>query len=152
MVSAESRIAAMMRITIGAMFVWVFFENYAKGAYSPAGYAGIINYYVTKGHAPEAWKAVMRLMIDNAAVAGPVQAVAEIGFGILLTLGLFARPAALAAGLFLMSLWVSEWGAAWIWELLVPTVVALSLATGRPGRVWGVDALLARRNPSAMIW
>ena len=31
---------AIVRLTIGAMFVWVFFENLGKGLYSPAGYAG----------------------------------------------------------------------------------------------------------------
>jgi len=33
-------------MTIGAMFVWVFFENLGKGGYTPAGYAGVINYYI----------------------------------------------------------------------------------------------------------
>jgi len=148
----EQRIVAIMRVTIGAMFVWVFFENLGKGAYSPAGYAGVINYYLERGQAPEVWKTVMRLMVENAGVAGPIQAAAEISFGVTLVLGFFARPAALAAGLFLASLWISELGAAWIWELLVPTVVALALATGRPGRIWGLDALLARRNPASPLW
>ncbi len=31
---------ALVRVTIGAMFVWVFFENLGKGPYTPAGYAG----------------------------------------------------------------------------------------------------------------
>ena len=37
---------ALVRVTIGAMFVWVFFENLGKGLYTPAGYAGLINYYI----------------------------------------------------------------------------------------------------------
>ena len=36
---------AIVRVTIGAMLVWVFFENLGKGLYTPAGYAGMINYY-----------------------------------------------------------------------------------------------------------
>ena len=152
MPTPEQRIVVILRVTIGAMFIWVFFENFGKGAYTASGYAGVINYYLTKGAAPEVWKSVMRLMADNAAVVAPMQATAELAFGVLLVLGFFARPAALAAGLFLASLWVSEWGTAWIWELLVPMVVALALATGRPGRVWGLDALLARRNPTSSLW
>src|SRR6516164_3721769 len=31
---------ALVRLTIGAMFVWVFFENLGKGTYTPAGYRG----------------------------------------------------------------------------------------------------------------
>src|SRR5258708_10822718 len=45
---------AIVRLTIGAMFVWVFFENLGKGAYTPAGYAGLINYYIKSSHSPAA--------------------------------------------------------------------------------------------------
>ncbi len=41
---------AIVRVTIGAMFVWVFFENLGKGLYTPAGYAGLINYYIKSSH------------------------------------------------------------------------------------------------------
>jgi uncharacterized membrane protein YphA (DoxX/SURF4 family) len=143
---------AIVRLTIGAMFVWVFFENLGKGLYTPGGYAGLINYYITKGHAPAAWKAVMALAASNAPIAAPAQGVTEISLGILLMLGLLTRPAALVAFLFLGSLWISEWGTAWIWELLVPVLSSLGLAVGCAGRVWGVDKVLARRNPSSLLW
>src|SRR5579863_9565201 len=52
---------AIMRLTIGAMFVWVFFENRGKGLYTPSGYAGLINYYLQHDTAPAAWKSVMAL-------------------------------------------------------------------------------------------
>jgi uncharacterized membrane protein YphA (DoxX/SURF4 family) len=147
-----TRALALVRIVIGTMFVWVFFENYGKGLYTPAGYANLIGVYATKGHAPEAWKSVMRLMAANAAVAAPLQAIAEISFGLLLVLGLLTRPVALAAFGFLTSLWVSEWGTAWIWELLVPMGAALALSLGAAGRTWGIDRMLARRKPDALWW
>src|SRR5262249_8294857 len=103
---------AVARFAIGAMFVWVFFENYGKGLYTPAGYAGLIRVYIERGRAPEAWKAVMAMAASHAGVAAPLQAVTEISFGVLLVLGLFTRIVALAAALFLTSLWVSEWGTA----------------------------------------
>jgi uncharacterized membrane protein YphA (DoxX/SURF4 family) len=143
---------AVVRVTIGAMFVWVFFENLGKGLYTAGGYAGLIHYYIDKGHAPAVWKSVMELAAKNASMAAPAQAVTEISLGILLVLGLFTRPAALIACLFLGSLWLSEWGTAWIWELLVPVMAALGLAIGRAGRAWGVDSLLARRNPTSWLW
>ena len=143
---------AVVRVTIGAMFVWVFFENLGKGLYTAAGYAGLINYYIGKSHSPAVWKSVMAMAASNAALAAPAQAVTEISLGILLVLGLFTRPAALIAFLFLGSLWLSEWGTSWIWELLVPVLAALGLAIGRAGRAWGVDSLLARRNPSSLLW
>ena len=45
---------ALVRVTIGAMFVWVFFENLGKGLYTAAGYAGLINYYIKASHSPAA--------------------------------------------------------------------------------------------------
>lgn len=143
---------ALVRLTIGAMFVWVFFENLGKGLYTQAGYASLINYYIKASHSPAAWKAVMGLAAKHAAMAAPMQGLTEISLGILLLIGLLTRPAALVAFLFLGSLWISEWGTAWIWELLVPVLASLGLSLGRAGRAWGIDAWLAQRNPSSPWW
>jgi uncharacterized membrane protein YphA (DoxX/SURF4 family) len=143
---------AIVRLTIGAMFLWVFFENLGKGLYTAAGYAGLINNYIKTSHAPAAWKAVMGLAANHAAMAAPMQGLTEISLGILLVLGLLTRPAAFVAFLFLGSLWISELGTAWIWELLVPVLACLGLAIGRAGRRWGVDAWLAQRKPSSPWW
>ena len=140
---------AIVRLTIGAMFVSVFFENLGKGLYRPASYASLINSYIKQGHSPAAWKAVMALAASHAAMAAPLQAMTEISFGILLIIGLFTRPVAFLAFLYLGSLWMSEWGIGWIWELLVPVVALLGLSIGRAGRRWGVDAWLSQRWPSS---
>jgi uncharacterized membrane protein YphA (DoxX/SURF4 family) len=142
----------IVRVTIGAMLVSVFFENLGKGLYRPAGYAGLINYYIQHGHAPAAWKTVMGLAATHAAMAAPLQAMTEISLGILLIIGLLSRPVALVAFLYLGSLWMSEWGTAWIWELLVPVLASLGLSIGRAGRKWGVDAWLSQRWPSSVWW
>ena len=76
-------------------------------------------------------------------MAAPMQALTEIGLGILLVIGLLTRPAAFVAFLYLGSLWVSEWGTAWIWELLVP-VLAVACARGRTGR--------SKRGASTPCW
>ena len=143
---------AIVRLTIGAMFVWVFFENLGKGAYTPAGYAGVINYYIKGSHSPAAWKAIMGFMASHAAIAAPMQAMTEISLGVLLVIGLLTRPVAFVAFGFLASLWVSEWGTSWIWELLVPLLSSLALSVGSAGRTWGVDGWLARRWPSSPWW
>jgi len=143
---------ALVRLTIGAMFISVFFENLGKGLYTAGGYSGLINSYIKSGHSPAAWKAVMGLVANHAAIAAPMQAVTEISLGILLVIGLFTRPVAFVAFLYLGSLWVSEWGTAWIWELLVPVLASLGLAVGRAGRAWGIDARLSERWPSSPWW
>jgi uncharacterized membrane protein YphA (DoxX/SURF4 family) len=143
---------AIVRLTIGAMFVGVFFENLGKGLYTPSGYAGLINYYIQHDHAPAIWKAIMATAASHSAMAAPLQGTTEISLGVLLVLGLLTRPAGLVACGLLASLWVSEWGTSWIWELLVPTLAALGIAVGAAGRTWGVDAFLARRRPSSVWW
>lgn len=143
---------AIVRLTIGAMLVSVFFENLGKGLYRPAGYAGLIHYYIEKGHSPAVWKAVMGVVASHAALAAPGQAVTEISLGVLLVIGLLTRPVAFIAFIYLASLWMSEWGTAWIWELLVPVMASLGLAIGSAGRKWGVDAWLAQRWPSSPWW
>lgn len=143
---------ALLRLTIGAQFVWVFFENLGKGLYKPANYAGLIKFYIEKDTAPAVWKSVMAVMANHASMAAPLQGMTEISVGILLLLGLFTRPAAFVAFGFLGSLWVSELGTSWIWELLVPVLASLALAIGGAGRTWGVDSFLARRNPNSLLW
>jgi uncharacterized membrane protein YphA (DoxX/SURF4 family) len=131
---------ATLRLGLGSLFVWVFLENLGKG------------YYIEKGHAPQLLKSVMAFMANHANVAGPMQGVTEITFGLLLLIGLFTRPVALAAFLFLSTLWIAEWGTSWIWELLMPMIVALVLMIGAAGRKWGIDGLIARRYPRSLLW
>jgi uncharacterized membrane protein YphA (DoxX/SURF4 family) len=152
---SESRLPALdavhslviLRITLGALFVSTFFENLGKKLYSAKGYAGLIQYYIQYGHAPAVWKQVMGLMAVNSAIAGPGQAVLELSLGVFLILGFFSRLAALVAFSFLTGLWLSERGLSWIWELLVPMLVALALALGPSGKRAAVDVELARRWP-----
>ena len=143
---------ALVRLTIGAEFVWVFFENLGKGLYKPAAYAGLIKYYIEKDTAPAIWKSVMAVAASHASMAAPMQGFTEITVGILLVLGLFTRPAAFVAFAFLGSLWISELGTSWIWELLVPVLASLALAIGAAGRTWGVDSFLARKRPNSLLW
>jgi uncharacterized membrane protein YphA (DoxX/SURF4 family) len=143
---------AILRLALGSLFIWVFFENLGKGLYSPSGYSGLINYYIEKGHAPQLLKSVMALMASHASVAGPMQGLTEITFGVLLLIGLLTRPVALAAFFFLSTLWIAEMGTAWIWELLIPMIVALALMIGAAGRKWGIDAVLATRYPRVPLW
>ena len=69
----QARIAlVIVRLTIGAMLVWVFFENLGKGLYTPRGYAGLNNYYIQHDHAPAIWKVVMASAASHAAMAAPL--------------------------------------------------------------------------------
>jgi uncharacterized membrane protein YphA (DoxX/SURF4 family) len=140
-------VLALLRVALGVFFLSTFFENLGKDLYTANGYAGLIRYYIKAGHAPAVWKQVMGLTADHAAIAAPMQGVLEAGLGVTLILGFLSRPAAFVAFGFLTGLWLSEWGLGWIWELLVPMIVAAGLALGPSGQRAGVDVALARRWP-----
>src|SRR5215471_8830324 len=144
-------VLVILRVALGALFVSTFFENLGKGLYSAEGYAGLIRYYIQSGHAPTIWKEVMEFNAAHAAIAAPLQAVLEASLGVSLILGFFSRPAALVAFGFLTGLWVSELGIGWIWELLVPMIVAAALTLGPSGEHAAVDIALARRWPQLPI-
>jgi uncharacterized membrane protein YphA (DoxX/SURF4 family) len=146
-----ARVLVILRVALGTLFVSTFFENLGKGLYGAEGYAGLIRSYLRYGHAPTVWKQVMGFTAAHAAIAGPLQAVLEASLGVLLILGFFSRPAAFLAFGFLSGLWMSEWGIGWIWELLVPMVVAAALALGPSGEYAAVDVALARRWPQLPI-
>ena len=145
--SREQRALAVIRIVLGLMILSTFFENLHKGAYTPAGYKGVIDFYINKGTAPAIWKAIEHVLSANARIVAPLQALSEFGFGVLLITGFATRVVALAAGAFLLGLWISELGTSWPWELAMYVVAAFVLAWARAGRAWGVDALILRRNP-----
>jgi len=145
-------ILVILRITLGALFASTFFENLEKGLYSAGGYAGLIRSYVDHGHAPAVWKAVMVSVAAAAVFTAPLQAMLEASLAVLLLIGLFARSAALMAFAFLSSLWVSEWGIGWIWELLMPMAVAASLAIGPSAQYMALDVAVAHRWPRIAIW
>ena len=146
--SREQRALAVVRVVLGLMLLSTFFENLHKGAYTPAGYKGVVDYYLKSGSAPALWKGIEALLAGNARIAAPLQAMTELGLGVLLIAGAATRLAGLVAGLFLLSLWISELGTSWPWELALYVVAAFCVAYGRAGRTWGLDALLARRISS----
>ena len=134
---------AILRVTLGALFLSTFFENLGKGLYAAKGYAALIRSYIQYGHAPTVWKQVMGFTADHAAIAGPMQGVLEVSLGVFLIIGFISRPAALMAFGFLTGLWVSEWGLGWIWELLVPMALAAALALGPSSKRAAVDVVLS---------
>jgi uncharacterized membrane protein YphA (DoxX/SURF4 family) len=146
--SHEQQALAVVRVVLGLMLVSTFFENLGKGAYTAAGYKGVIDYYIKNGHSPAIWKAIESVLASNAAIVAPLQAMGELGMGVLLVAGVAIRVVGVAAGGFLFGLWLSELGTSWPWELALYVVAAFCLAWGRAGRAWGVDGLIARRRPA----
>jgi len=145
---------AILRLTIGAMFVWVFFENLGEGPIHALTITRI-SFVITliTARLPPCGRVVMELAARHASMAAPLQGLTEISVGVLLVLGLFTRPGRTRR------IWVpcepvgfGSGGRRGIWELLVPVLASLALAVGAAGRTWGIDFFLARRRPRALWW
>jgi uncharacterized membrane protein YphA (DoxX/SURF4 family) len=131
----------VLRLTLGALFISVFFDNLHKHLYDAAGYAKLIESYKAQGNAPGAWKDFMGFIADHASFFGPVQATFELALGIVLVLGVGTGVFALVAVAHLTALWISELAPRrWVWELLTPIVVAVVVGLG------SLPALLDRRS------
>jgi uncharacterized membrane protein YphA (DoxX/SURF4 family) len=146
--SAETVMAAF-RVMLGVLFLSVWASNVDKGLYGADAYAALINGYADEGDAPAVWKELTRFVADNAGVFSKLQLVAELAFGVLLTVGLLTRIVALAAGLFLTALWISEIGVPneWIWSLVFPAMTAFAVAWLPDARAFSLDERLRGRLP-----
>jgi hypothetical protein len=122
----SARGITFLRLFLGALFCAVFFENLAHDRYTADGYQELIDRYAGQNNAPGFWSdGVMGFFADNSEVFAPIQFVTELSFAVLLVLGVATGAVALAAAAFLFSLWVSELGIFWLWELLAPVAIAL---------------------------
>jgi uncharacterized membrane protein YphA (DoxX/SURF4 family) len=118
-----------LRVFLGALFCTVFFENVAFNRYTADGYQRLIDRYAAENDAPGFWSdGVMAFFAANSEVFAPLQFLTELGFGVLLVLGVATGIVALAAAGFLLMLWVSSLGLFWIWELL--PIIALACVVG----------------------
>ena len=132
----ESDAAVFMRLTLGAVLITQFVANVQGGSYGQGRYARLIHRYIETAQAPAFWKSVERFVADHAAIFSILQAVAELGLGVLLVVGIARAPVALGAFALLFLLWLSELGLNWTWELppLVLAAAAVFLANARSWR------------------
>ena len=140
---------AGLRITLGALFLTVWASNVDKGLYGADEYEALIRSYIDEGDAPALWKDLMGVFADRASVFSKLQLVMELALGVLLTIGLLTRIAAVVAWAFLASLWISELGVPneWTWSLVFPAMAAFAVAWLPESRAYGLDNLLLGRPP-----
>jgi hypothetical protein len=142
---AAVRAITGLRLYLGALFITVFFENLAFNRYTADGYERLIDRYAGENNAPGFWSdGVMGFFADHSEVFAPLQFLTELGFGVLLVLGIATGAVALAAAGFLFSLWVSELGLFWIWELLSITAIAAAVGLATVPRLLGAGDLRER--------
>lgn len=90
---------------------------------------------------------VFDVFVPHWAVFSPLLAVAEMGAGLLLLLGLASGLGALLAALLALHTQFMDASGPWLFEYAVEWVPLLCLVFMRSGQRWGLDALLAERSP-----
>jgi uncharacterized membrane protein YphA (DoxX/SURF4 family) len=144
----SERVLAALRILMGGIFVAVWSDNLAKGLYGARGYAHFIRHYADT--TPFHWYArlLSSVVIPHAAIFGRLQMVVElVVFGGFLLVGFLTPLAAVLAAGFFVAVLLGSWAIDWQGTYVTMIAILLAVAIGQAGRTWGVDALLARRNP-----
>lgn len=78
----------------------------------------------------------------------------EVLVAALLMVGMFDRVSAILGALMALNLWLGLYRSAseWAWEYFFLVVIQVTFLVVRPGRSWGVDALLQRYPLGKFTW
>lgn len=149
---------AILRITLGVILVYAWFDNLQKDVYTADGIVGLFNYlFNDNGGGPAFYRAIINgTILQVPGLFAVFQLVGELLLGLGLLVGLFTPLAAVGAALFFFNLFLAHLGGQeWIWTYVLLTVSALVTALTQAGRAWGLDSLLLRRlgePPGGPIW
>jgi uncharacterized membrane protein YphA (DoxX/SURF4 family) len=113
----------------------------------PPNYDGLIYWMkqmVDHAAIPLQGELVVRIVLPNIAVFGPLVYLTEVAIGISLMLGLCSRLGALAGVAMAVNLWLGLYSAPgeWPWTYFFLVVIQLLFLVDPPGRSLGADVLL----------
>lgn len=148
---------ALLRILVGFLFLFTWWENIGKGFYTPEGLVYFFTDVFPQNANPLGWYAAF---IDNVIlpirhIFAPVQFVGEFLMGAFLILGMFTRLTSLAALFFTLNTFLATYGHDWPWSYFMILGILLAVFAARAGRSLGVDAwLLERRGEprNPLLW
>lgn len=152
------RALALLRITLGLLILFTWYENLNKGLYTAEGITGLFDWlFNTNEGGPMLYRALINSTILHAPGAFALfQMAAELALGLGLLFGALTPLAGAGAALFFFNLSLAFFGGhEWIWTYVLLTVSAGVVAMTQAGRVWGVDHLLWRLRgepPAQILW
>jgi uncharacterized membrane protein YphA (DoxX/SURF4 family) len=143
---------ALLRIMMGVIFLTTWVSNLQKGFYTPDGLQHFFTQVYPQSHNPIAPYAafIQNVLLPARAVFAPFQLVAELSLGVLLLLGAFTPVVGVGGAFFLFNIFLATYGTEWPWTYLSLIGVCIAVAASRSGRVFGLDAILARRLPASL--
>ncbi len=151
---------ALLRITLGVIFIVTWADNLEKDLYTPDGLEAFLDGLFDENGNDSAFAGyktfIDAIIIPIAPFYAPFQGVIEFVLGIGLIVGVMTRALALAAAAFFFQLFLSYIGGQeWIWTYVLLFVAAVAVFLGHGGRKLGVDQLIvkARGEPKIdLLW
>jgi uncharacterized membrane protein YphA (DoxX/SURF4 family) len=150
---------ALLRIVVG---FWFLKAGFSHLAWTPLPWASprwlelmpkIVADHAAKNPIAFYQGFLEQVVLPNAALFAGLSSLGEFAVGVSLTLGLFSVLGALG-GLFLVAVYglMTIYSAGSQGFHLVLLACMIVFLVTRPGRLWGVDVVLARIKPTAPIW
>ena len=138
---------ALLRITLGVIIVWTWFQNLSGDLYTADGFEA----YVAWLFSP-AGNGLDATLIPLSGVYVIVQLVVELLIGIGLVLGGFTRLCAVTATVFFFNLFLAHFGGhEWIWTYVLLSMSAVAVYLGNSGLKWGLDRQLRSQLGSTKL-
>lgn len=92
------------------------------------------------------------MLLPNWDIVTKLQFLAETLVGFSLLLGLFTVLGAFVGVFLQVNIFLLTFGKEWPWIYIILIVVLALIALSRSGRSLGLDSLLAKRFPRAIVW
>ncbi len=153
------RAVALLRITLGLILLFTWWDNFQKGTYTAEGIQILFNWIFneTGGGNYLGYKAIVQgTILQFPAAFAAFQMIAEFLLGLGLLVGGLTRLASLGAVLFFFNLFLAFFGGTeWIWTYVLLIVSALVIFLTYAGREFGVDRALYKKRgapPFPILW
>lgn len=141
---------ALLRITLGVIFLATWVDSLNKGLYTSEGLTGFLNWLAdpngNAGGLGFYHAFIEAVVIPGSGIFGPLQMIVEFIMGVALLVGGLTRLFGLVAAFFFFNLFLAYFGGhEWIWTYVLLFISALAVVLGAAGRKWGLDNWLHQK-------
>ena len=148
---------ALLRITLGLLFLTTWLSNLTKGFYTPDGLLDFFTNVFPQSNNPLGFYAafIESVILPMRGAFAPFQLVAEFLLGLFLLIGFLTPWTSAAAAFFILNTFLATFGHDWPWSYGTILAILFVVFFTKAGRSLGVDAHLAtRRNkpPLPFLW
>jgi thiosulfate dehydrogenase [quinone] large subunit len=145
-------ILILPRLFLGTIFLVAAYSKVTHGSF-PTHLGSFLD-LVLPGATPAYQVFARAIVLPNVALFATLVIVGESFAGIALLLGITTRLASAVVVLLLANYMLAKGMAPWspASNDAADIVLAIVVGTGAAGRIWGIDAVLAKRYPRIVLW